>query len=422
MQMIHLASRLFGSPLLIERGKLDAILGALSQRLNIDVEQPVNAFGPGDTGKARKPYYVTEDKIGVIDAIGLLVKRISGDFLSGGPTTYAEIENDFMDAVTDPSIRGILMVVDSPGGECVGCFELADLIHSQRGTKPIVAVADGDAFSAAYALASSADELWVTKTGGVGSVGVWMLHVDQSKWNEKAGIKPTYIFAGAHKVDGNPHEPLGKDAMAALQGEVDRIHGMFVDTVARNRGMSAKVVRGTEARLFMGQDGVAVGFADEVGGLNDALASLRSRINGSGGKQRAAASAPSKTTKGAQSMNLEETEAPEVETPKEATPTESPAEEAQQQEAPANAAAIAADIVDLCVLAAMPDRAAAFIRAGASIDRVRQDLLAARAAEDANQQIHSHIHSETGTTAKTSIKDSPIVKAAEMLANVGKEK
>lgn len=436
-QLPHLASRIFGAPLLIEGNKLQAILAAIGPRIGIAAEEAgeSKAYGPGDTGQARKPYFLTEDKIAVISILGPLVKRQSGEFLSGGPTTYGEVENEFMDAVTDPAIRGILLVVDSPGGESVGAFELSDLIYSQRGEKPIYAVADGDAFSAAYALASAAERLYVTKSGGVGSVGVYMLHVDQSAFNAKLGVKPTYIFAGAKKVHGNPHEPLSDDARDTFQSEVNRVYEMFSGTVARNRSMSISAVKGTEANLFFGENGVGVGFADQVGTLADAMTDLRARIENPNFPNRSAARADQRISKQEVNMPPKKTEAEqieqdlqqagviaEVEVREQGTAgvdiqrSAPPLEPNQGQDRDA-ALAYAVEVVELCGLAEFPQMASEFIRAQASIDDVRKQLQDARAKASEGSDIQSHVLPETAAKSDPrNISESPIVRAAEKLA------
>ena len=427
MKYMHLASRLFGVPLLIERGKLDVILSVLGPRFGLGSEDGEPAlYGPGDTGKSRKAYYVTEDKIGIISVIGPLVKRSSGEFLSGGPTTYGEVETEFMDAITDPEIKGVLLNIDSPGGESVGAFELSDLIYSQRTAKPIYAAADGDAFSAAFALGSAAEKLYVTKSGGVGSVGVWMMHVDQSGFNKQHGVKPTFIFAGARKLDGNPHAPLTNEALGVFQAEIDRIYGMFVDTVARNRGMSTKVVSRTEAGLFFGYAGVEIGFADQVGTLNDALAGLRAAIARPTKSFNAGARSASANSNEEVSQ-MKPTEVPKADAAE--VPATEAAAEVEQPKAVAFEIAVsvvdtqivrdqAAEICELCGLAGLPKLAAAFIRAAKPLADVRAELLKARADQDASTEIHSHVLPETNAAsgwkaATEDPKNSPIVKAAE---------
>ncbi len=371
MRYKHLASRIFGVPLLIERNKLDMILYGLSDRLKLKVEPPKQQqYGPGDSGNARKSYFVTNDGIGVINILGPLVKRSSGDFGSGGPTTYGEIENEFMDAATDPAIQGIMLCIDSPGGEVTGAFELADAIAGQRGSKPIMACVDGDAFSAAYALASAADGIVLTKSGGVGSIGVYMLHIDESKMDEQYGVKPTFIFAGAHKVDGNPFEPLSEAVKARFQAMIDSTYEMFVGTVAKNRNMPLLNVKGTEAATFYGQDGVTAGLADQLGTLDDAFKVLRSKIN----EKR---------------QNMEN----DVKTVAEAS-----------AEATQKTANELSEVVTACITAKQPELAMKLAGEAAktgkvpSMESVRSQLQELRVAEDAKTQLNTQTLPEASAT------------------------
>jgi len=116
--------------------------------------------------------------------------------------------------------------------------------------KPIYAVANDMALSAAYAIASAAQRVYVTRTGTVGSVGVYALHVEQSGFDKQTGIKYNYIHHGAKKVDANPHEPLSEGAEADIQAEVNRQGSIFVETVARNRRCSSAKVQATGLGCF----------------------------------------------------------------------------------------------------------------------------------------------------------------------------
>jgi ClpP class serine protease len=220
----HVASRVFGSPLLIQPRKLDVILRVLGPRIGLSGKM----LFPDDDGDEdptdRNPYTITPDGIAVISVAGSLVRKSSFMDAYSGITSYADIETEFLDAVTNPSVKGILLDIDSPGGECAGCFDLADAIYALRGSKPIYAIANESMFSAAYALGSAADKIFVTRTGGVGSIGVICLHVDQSGMDAQEGLKFTPIYAGDHKNDFTPHEPLADDVKNEMQGEVDRLY------------------------------------------------------------------------------------------------------------------------------------------------------------------------------------------------------
>jgi signal peptide peptidase SppA len=163
--------------------------------------------------------------------------------------------------------------IDSPGGEAVGAFEAAALVRSVGAKKPVTAVVNGMACSAAYALASAATTIIATPSAIVGNIGVVMLHRDLSGAFEKAGVKPTLIFAGARKVDGNPYQPLPPGVRADLQNEVDQYYRMFVDCVAAGRGtkLTAAAAKATEARTYIGIDAISAGLADQIGGLDSAI-------------------------------------------------------------------------------------------------------------------------------------------------------
>ncbi|MFP3022687.1 MAG: S49 family peptidase, partial [Wolbachia sp.] len=121
-----------------------------------------------------------------------------------------------------------------------------------------------DAYSAAYAIASSAEKVFVSRTSGVGSIGVIASHIDQSGFDEKQGIKYTTVFAGSRKNDLNPHEPMTSESLENLKSEVNRLYGMLVELIARNRNLSVEAIKNTEAGLYFGENAVEIGLADEI--------------------------------------------------------------------------------------------------------------------------------------------------------------
>ena len=270
----HVASRVLGTPLVIGQAKLEAILSVLGPRIGVEAKALAVPPGPARPRTAE----VTPAGIAVIPLFGTLVKRAGAIEAASGLAGIGDLETAILDAATDPAVRAILLDVDSPGGEAAGVFDLADLVFEARGLKPLWAVANEEAFSGAYAVASAAERLIVPRTGGVGSIGVIAVHVDRSAADALAGTRYTTLFAGAHKNDFNPHEALGDGARSALQAEVDRVYGIFVETVARNRAMTVAAVRATEARLLFGADAVRAGLADAIGTLREALAALAASL------------------------------------------------------------------------------------------------------------------------------------------------
>ncbi|WP_143689024.1 S49 family peptidase [Wolbachia endosymbiont of Nilaparvata lugens] len=207
---------------------------------------------------------VRNSERGIIPIHGILTKKSETFDDIFGMTSYNQIEAQITQAIEDSDIETILLDIDSPGGEVNGVFDLADFIYSARGKKRIIAIANDDAYSAAYAIASSAEKVFVSRTSGVGSIGVIASHIDQSGFDEKQGIKYTTVFAGSRKNDLNPHEPITSESLENLKSEVNRLYGMLVELIARNRNLSVEAIKSTEAGLYFGEKAVEIGLADGI--------------------------------------------------------------------------------------------------------------------------------------------------------------
>ncbi|MDG7056612.1 MAG: S49 family peptidase [Wolbachia endosymbiont of Penenirmus auritus] len=200
----------------------------------------------------------------VIPIYGILTKKPGTFDYILGMTSYEKIYEDIEEALSDKKIETILLDIDSPGGEVNGLFDLSDFIYKARGEKEIIAIANDDAYSAAYAIASSAEKVYISRTSGIGSIGVIASHIDQSEFDEKQGIKYTTIFAGGRKNDLNPHEPITSESLENLQKEVDRLYEMFLQLVARDRNLTTEKIKSTEAGLYFGKNAIEEGLADEI--------------------------------------------------------------------------------------------------------------------------------------------------------------
>ncbi|MEN2388666.1 S49 family peptidase [Comamonas sp. A7-5] len=285
----HLADRLFNTPLLLHPQKLDAIIAGLGQRLLGTDALPIDAAAispraalPAEMFTTRKGErtergYRVNEGVAVISAMGGLVHRTRLEADSSLLIGYNDLAADMEDALAKNEVHAIALVMDSPGGEVSGAFELAERIYAARGSKPIVAVADGMAASAAYLAASAADEVVLSATSYVGSIGVVMRHVDFSRALANEGISVSHIFAGDHKVDGNPYQPLPDAVRASLQADIEGLYQMFVQAVARHRGMEEQAVRDTRAAVYRGVAGVAARLADRIGTADAVIADLSAR-------------------------------------------------------------------------------------------------------------------------------------------------
>jgi signal peptide peptidase SppA len=479
----HLACRVFGTPLLIARTKLDVILSVLMPRMSsspdlqgIARDWPVDIAStvqPGGIAIAASTIDLTamdsmRTGIAVIPIYGSLVKRTVGLQVESGLTSYASIADQIDGAVTDPGVSGIVLDIDSPGGEAAGVFELSRRIRAAGAKKPIWAVANDAAFSAAYAIAASAERLFITETAGVGSIGVIALHVDQSARDATDGLRYTAITAGEHKNDFSPHEPLSVQAHASLQTEVDRLYAIFTDQVAQMRGIKVQAVRSTQAALFFGEDAVKAGLADGVLSLEAAISDMKNQLRTSrlrspslsvlAGPALARASPQSACdTTPIQLLLTKETSMPQENT----DPIIHPAPEASAAvgaAAPVPASPVAAApalpataatpeslaklisearkdgaqtatqqlqqsvqaIAEMCLIAGCPDRAAQFIAAGKTEMEVRRTLIEARAANSDALGIQSTLPASSGTgtgspSPAASPQSSPIVAAVKKL-------
>jgi signal peptide peptidase SppA len=271
----HLASRLYGTPLLVARPKLDVIMGALGPRL------AGQALAPLDIGAMPgRELEVTQEGIAIIPITGTLVARSGYLAAASGLTSYSEIGDAIETAATDPQVCGILLDIDSSGGEVGGLFDLVERITAirQASGKPIQALANEAALSAAYAIACAADSITVTQTAEIGSIGVVAIHVDESAADARAGLAWSFVHAGERKVDGNSHEPLSSRARADIQADVDFLYERFVALVARRRNLSPEAVRTTEAGVYRGHLAVKAGLADQVGTIRNLVSRMANEL------------------------------------------------------------------------------------------------------------------------------------------------
>ena len=240
-----------------------------TDRLIRDTRKQMAAASTG-TGIAVLPLY------GVVTQRGNMVDDISGP----GSTSTQQFTSVLRQMLTDDTVGQILIDIDSPGGSVYGVSELASEIVKARAQKPVIAVANSLAASAAYWIGCSASEFYVTPGGEVGSIGVWQAHFDYSKALEEEGVKPTLISAGKFKVEGNPYFPLDEQAQAFMQSRVDDYYNAFVEAVAVGRGVSISDVRDGmgEGRVLGADAALAMNMVDGISTFDEVLAKMQSRI------------------------------------------------------------------------------------------------------------------------------------------------
>jgi signal peptide peptidase SppA len=270
----HVIRAVFDSPWAILPEKLNAIAELIMLRASgfaFDVNEIAERTA---AAQAKRAAVHSSGGTAVIPIYGTVTHRSTPMADTSGMTSVEAIRGAFRSALADERTRSIVFDVDSPGGTVDGVPELAAEIAAARGQKPMTAVANTMMASAAYWLGSAADEVVVTPSALAGSIGVFMVHQDQSAADAAEGRQYTTISAGKYKAETNPHQPLTDEARGYLQDMADSLYGMFVSDVARFRGATDTAVRNGygEGRLVLAGDAVKAGLADRVATLEQVIA------------------------------------------------------------------------------------------------------------------------------------------------------
>lgn len=410
-----LAAAVLNQPLLVQPAIGEALVGGYLEGKITSANSELSADRFEVTGSAGETVGVAQSVIGVINLSGAMVNRPMPGASGPGPVSYAAIRTAFDDLLEDDAVTAIVLRLDTPGGMASGCFDLVDHIYQARGHKPFYALVDDYAASAGFALASACDEIWLSRTGGVGSVGVVAYHYDWSGNNAQIGLKVTPLYAGARKVDFNPNFPLSEEAHAEALADLEDMRTLFVDTVARNLGMEPDAVRATEAATYRGQAAVGIGFATRLGTWHDLIAHL-----GAGGTPAPAAAGddaddvdpqasmsanPAVLAQNVQASAEVPADPPSLATIVAASDLPAPIGIAllRRGEKPGEASTAALeyanDVLDACAatVAGGEALAASFIEKNTDLDTVRTQLLSMKAEEGRNSQV---ITAHPATTAE----------------------
>ena len=278
----HIMDKILGTPWVIHPDSLNNILSIMDRKLageTIDTSE--FAFGPQPS-----ELLTTGDEpvtpVGVLNITGPIFPKANMMTQMSGATSIEKLQSDFRQMVSNDAIKSIVLNIDSPGGMSDLIMEMGDEIFSARGQKPIVAVANTTAASAAYWLGSQAEQFFVTPSGQVGSVGVYTVHQDKSAQQEKEGISTTMISAGKYKVEGSPFGPLSDDAKEHMQERVNETYSEFISAVARGRGTSEDVVKEAygDGRTYRAKTALAMNMVDGVQTLDSVVGGMMDYTGG----------------------------------------------------------------------------------------------------------------------------------------------
>jgi len=289
MRYKQLMSLVYGSTWAIIPDKLDAlceVMDVLATGDKISDEQ----IAAATKRRAGRPKSI-EGAVAMLPLSGVIAQHASVVSDSSGGTSTTDFGHAFQDLMADSRVGAVVIPIHSPGGSVYGLHELSKIMFDARGTKPVIAVADSLAASAAYNLGTAVDELVVTPGGEVGSIGTIARHVDTSGAESQSGVVTTIVSKGKHKNDRSPHEPLTEQALGDMTEQVERYYDMFVSDVARNRGVSESSVRNGfgEGRVVGAVEAVKLGMADRIDTLDNVVAGLLKRQKRKGTGSRAAA-------------------------------------------------------------------------------------------------------------------------------------
>jgi len=299
---LRAASLLFNQPLLTTPDMLDLAARWANQTMSLNIVN-LNMGGAAanpsmfyddddyqaeqDRREEQRRAAIAQTGIEVIPVHGVLVSR--GSHLNG----YEGLRAALNKAIADPMVEHIVLDIDSPGGSAVGAFELAADIRAATKIKPITGLVNFMAYSGGYLIASACTEVVVSLTSGVGSIGVVASHMDRSKMIEGMGVKVTTVFAGAHKNDLSPNEPITEQSLQVLNEVVQESYQLFTTHVADYRGRDVAEIIATEAACYRGSAAIAIGLADRlespqlaVDNLSRALALSRAQRQGTQPQQR----------------------------------------------------------------------------------------------------------------------------------------
>ena len=249
-------------PWAIQESELNKIIAIASRLNDVEALRATNGTLLNNTRKTE-----IRNGVAIIPVVGSIFRYANMFTEVSGATSTQVLSTDFNEALNNKDVKGILLDIDSGGGQANGISELSSMIFNARGVKPIKAYIGGSGASAAYWIGSSADEVVINDTGVAGSIGAMLSFDDNSAQKEKDGIVEMKYISSV--------SPL-KNSNSELQALVDSLGEIFVENVARNRGVTVENVKENFGKggLFVGKDAVSAGLADRVGTFEEVLASF----------------------------------------------------------------------------------------------------------------------------------------------------
>lgn len=277
VNLTHVAQMAFNQPLLATAELADMVTNFLQAKITGNLNQTMIAAGDTQVMPLGDPEH--NNHIAVIPVHGILVPR-AGTISNACEEvmSYELLQSQITQALNNDSINEIVLDINSGGGTAQAAFECAEFIHQAQQRKPIRAIVNFNAYSGAYLIASACTEIIVSTTSGVGSIGVYQKRTDLTQWYQENGIKINTFFRGDRKVDFHPDMEMSEQEQQAINTHMDKTYQMFVDAVAKYRGLTQQQVVNTQADCFEGEQAIAIGLADTLATPQSAINAIAQKI------------------------------------------------------------------------------------------------------------------------------------------------
>lgn len=254
----RLTSELYNTPHLISQAAFATITTYLDMRNTGMLAQIEKVSASLDQPEA-------VGKVGIINIHGSLTNKPVESMCGATGTSYAGLLNQ-MSELIEVGCKTIVLDIDSGGGEAFNCFQTANAMRAMADNKGVylISYVQSMAASAAYALAVCADEVVCHPQGQVGSVGVLVALLNNSKQLEMNGLSRTFVTAGANKIPFEADGSFREGFLEEIQTRVDDLYGQFCAHVASYTGLSVEEVQATEASVFSGPTALSMGMVNSV--------------------------------------------------------------------------------------------------------------------------------------------------------------
>lgn len=262
--LFNLRSKVFNAPQLMNLPQFENVVQYINDRC--DGGSTLSEDNDSDRSYEESRYSYNPDvQAAVINLEGPTTYKPTFWAALCGGFDYQTLKEDFVN-LAEQGVKTVAFHMDSPGGEAHQMMDTANYIREVADEYEIdlISYVDGMACSAGYGIACVSDQIIMSGDSEVGSIGVVVRLMNDSKKLEKDGYQRTFITAGKSKVPFDSDGSFTKDFIDDIQSKVDTLYDDFTGHVAKHRNISVETVRSTEAKTFLPSAAMELGLADGV--------------------------------------------------------------------------------------------------------------------------------------------------------------